>query len=57
MNDAREKMKRSELNGIIELPSDFGIFNETFSKFCLRIVDNCNIKTGRIITKNRPKNQ
>ena len=24
MNDAREKMKRSELNGIIELPSDFG---------------------------------
>ena len=24
MNDAREKMKRSELNGIVELPSDFG---------------------------------
>ena len=24
MNEAREKLKRSELNGIIELPSDFG---------------------------------
>ena len=25
MDDAREKLKRSELNGIIELPSDFGV--------------------------------
>ena len=33
----------------------FGIFNETFGKFRLRIVDNCNIKTGRIITENRPE--
>ena len=32
MDEAREKLKRSELNGIIELPSDFGTINVLYAK-------------------------